>query len=138
MSMALFAAKIPIINWNPESMSTGKITCIKLKKMNIGKYIMVIAVAVITIGTVAFKGVEMVKTEVEKTTLAPVTFYHLGNGEYDRNRPEDTICEELTMLPCEIIYDEEADVEGVDTFERGTPSQPAGKNSESAEKGLWK
>lgn len=98
---------------------------------------MVITVAVIAIGTSAYKSIEMVKVEAEETALAPLIFYHLGNGDYDRNQPVDSECEKSSTLPCKITYDKESDVEGIDSFERGTPSQPAGENSESTEKGVW-
>ena len=74
--------------------------------------------------------------EAEKP-MAPVTFYHIGNGVYSPNQPNGTNCQPVDPRPCTIVYLNAEDVEGVEEFEIGTPSQPDGEHEDSAAKGIW-
>lgn len=56
------------------------------------------------------------KTEIVPTRLVPVPFYHLGGGNYSRNPGSGTNCEPPSDFPCQIIYDDAVDVEGINTF----------------------
>lgn len=102
--------------------------------MTIGKYIMVIAAAVITIGTVAFKGIETVKVEIEETTLAPVIFYHVGDGSYQRAMPSASSCSTELLNPCTITYDDANDIGNLQEFEYS--SKPSAPHEES-NPGVW-
>jgi hypothetical protein len=106
----------------------------KTSKMNISKYIMVIAAAVIIIGTAAFKGIETFKAEVKIANLDEVPFYHIGGGQYKREAPsEKTSCKQDDKI-CTITYLEASAVEGIDEFT--LPEQPDGEVSNSAN-GVW-
>lgn len=102
--------------------------------MNIRKYIMVIAAAVITIGTSAFKSIETLKVEIKETTLAPIPFYHMGGGLYKREAPPtNTSCKQDEEI-CTITYLDASDV--VDIEEFTLLDQPEGRVSNSTN-GVW-
>lgn len=74
----------------------------------------------------------VVKKEVK--TLTPVTFYHKGSGLYERNPGSGTNCQPLSSNPCKIIYEDENDVEDVESFT--LDDRPMGE-SQDVDQGIW-
>lgn len=95
---------------------------------------MAVTVAVIAMGAVAFKVIETAKVEVEETTLAPVIFYHVGDGSYQRAMPPASSCSTELLNPCTITYKDANDIGNLQEFEYS--SKPSAPHEES-EPGVW-